>query len=253
VAFGGIRAERCPACGETGRSEYARHKEWTLHECGGCGLIYIDPLPDAALLDFMYRDTYTGATESYFGKVGRKMRRSRRRMAALARRVPAGRFLDVGCNGGFMAEAARARGFESWGIDVDPVSIAYAREHYPGCRFERMTLEDFVAARRAQGSDAFELLYCSEVIEHVPAVDRFAAALAAALAPGGHLYITTPDIGHWRRPRDLASWDGFAPPAHCLYFRPRSLAHLLARHGLEIVSRGLAFKPGIKMLCRKTG
>ncbi|MBM3540837.1 MAG: class I SAM-dependent methyltransferase, partial [Alphaproteobacteria bacterium] len=192
-------------------------------------------------------------TESYFGKVDRKMRRSRRRMAALARRVPAGRFLDVGCNGGFMVEAARARGLDAWGIDVDPVSIAYACEHYPGCRFECATIEAFLDSHAADIGAGFHLLYCSEVIEHVPGVDRFAASLARALRPGGYLYVTTPDIGHWRRPRDLASWDGFAPPAHCLYFRPESLRRLLARHGLALVRREPAFKPGIKMLCRKTG
>ena len=251
MAFGGVRADRCPACGATGRAEYARHKEWTLHECGGCGLVYIDPLPDTALLDFMYRDTYAGATESYFGKVPQKMRRSRRRLAALARAVPGGRFLDVGCNGGFMAEAASARGFEAWGIDVDPLSIAYAREHFPRARFECATIEALLDRHAAEIGTGFDLLYCSEVIEHVPEVDRFAASLARVLKPGGFLYVTTPDIGHWRRPRDLARWDGFSPPAHCLYFRPESLRRLLERHGLGLVRREPAFKPGIKMLCRK--
>ena len=253
MAFGGTRAERCPSCAEAKRTTYALHAEWTLHECARCGLVYIDPLPDASLLDYMYRDTYAGSTESYFTKVERKMRRGRARMRALVRAVPRGRFLDVGCNGGFMVEAARERGLEAWGIDVDTHSIAYARKHYPGCGFEAATVESFIASREAEGAAKFDLLYCSEVIEHIPAVNDFVAALARALAPGGYLYVTTPDIGHWRRPRDLTRWDGFSPPAHCLYFRPAALRHLLARHGFAIEREHLAFKPGIKMLCRKSG
>ena len=72
------------------------------------------------------------------------------------------------------------------------------------------------------------------------------------MRPGALLYLTTPDIGHWRRPRDIRRWDGFSPPAHCLYFTVRSLARLLARHPLETVHRRFAWKPGIKILARRT-
>ena len=41
------------------------------------------------------------------------------------------------------------------------------------------------------------------------------------------------------------------PPAHCLYFNPSSLIGLLARHGLELLRRRLAFKPGIKLFLQK--
>ena len=98
----------------------------------------------------------------------------------------------------------------------------------------------------------YDLVYCSEVIEHSPDVNRFVAAIAPLLAPGAALFLTTPDIGHWRRPRDITAWDAFCPPSHCLYFSPANLARLLARHGLRIVRRRPAFKPGIKVLARKS-
>lgn len=79
------------------------------------------------------------------------------------------------------------------------------------------------------------------------------SAIAGLLRPGGLFFVTTPDISHWRRPRNLASWDGFNPPAHCIYFNPRSLTELLARHGLAVIEQRPAFKPGIKLLARKKG
>ncbi len=79
------------------------------------------------------------------------------------------------------------------------------------------------------------------------------AKLAAVLRPRGVLYLTTPDIDHWHRPRDLARWDAFCPPAHCLYFNPKNLARLLGAHGLTVVWRALSFKPGIKLIARKDG
>jgi len=244
----GSSAPSCPACHSPDHRRYADARGAKLLECLACGVIYLDPLPTQDELAPFYEDSYAGATTSYFAKVGSKIRRSRRRMRALRRHVAGGRFIDIGCNGGFMVEAARERGFEAYGLDIDSVSIAYAREHYPRNRYVLGTVEAFEPT-----APRFDLAYCSEVIEHVPGVDRFVATLAKLLSPGGVLFITTPDIGHWRRPKDLAAWDGFAPPAHCLYFRPASLRRLLERHGLGVFRAKLAWKPGIKMLCRREG
>ena len=71
------------------------------------------------------------------------------------------------------------------------------------------------------------------------------------MAPGAVLYLTTPDISHWRRPRDLRAWVAFKPPMHCLYVSPGNLTLLLERHGLEVFKRRFAFKPGIKLFARK--
>ncbi len=174
------------------------------------------------------------------------MRRSRARMRYLSRYVAAGSFLDIGCNGGFMVEAARERGFVAHGLDLDGVSIAYARRHSPQNHYFHGTVEAF-----ATDAPRFDLAYCSEVIEHVPDVHGFVSAIAGLLRPGGVIFTTTPDISQWRRPRDLPSWDGFCPPSHCVYFNPGSLRLLLAGHGIRVIRRRIAFKPGIKVVCRR--
>ncbi len=197
------------------------------------------------MIEALYTDAYHEASSGYFSKPERKLARSRGRIRHLARYVSGGRFLDVGCNGGFMVEAAREVGFAATGIDLDPVSLDYARRHFPGSTYLHTTIE-------ALEAEPFDAIYCSEVIEHVPMVDRFVAALSALMRPGAILYLTTPDFGHWRRPKDLERWDAFCPPDHCLYFDPASLTRLLERHGLTVFRRRLALKPGIKLLARKT-
>ena len=99
--------------------------------------------------------------------------------------------------------------------------------------------------------DPFDVVYSSEVIEHVPDVRSFARTIARLLRPGGVLYITTPDLTHWSQPRDLHRRSGFGPPAHCVYFTPQSLIGLLDGAGFDLVRRRLAFKPGIKLICRR--
>jgi SAM-dependent methyltransferase len=239
----------CQVCGGITRLYYQKGAI-TLKECSSCGFIALDPLPDEAAVAHFYGDPFRGATKSYFTKVEAKLKRSRKRVRRLARMFgpgPLGKsFLDVGCNGGFLAQAAFEAGFAATGIDPDRHSIEYARAHYPACEFLEGKLEDGVIAGRR-----FDAVYCSEVIEHVPDANRFMGALAGALTPGGVLYLTTPDISHWRRPKDLTRWDAFCPPVHCLYFSPGSLALLLEKHGLAVIRRQWAFKPGIKLLARR--
>lgn len=171
----------------------------------------------------------------------------RRRARALARYAQGpGRFLDVGADAGFMTEAMRELGFEAHGVEPHPPAVAYAREHYPKNSYHQTFMEAFEPAGLT-----FAAVYCSEVIEHSPDIDAFIIAIRRVMEPGAVLYLTTPDIGHWRRPRDLASWDGFKPPAHCVYFNPRALVRFLEKHGFRILRRRLAFKPGIKLIAAR--
>jgi 2-polyprenyl-3-methyl-5-hydroxy-6-metoxy-1,4-benzoquinol methylase len=89
------------------------------------------------------------------------------------------------------------------------------------------------------------------VIEHVPQPQLFLRDIYRLLLPGGLLYLTTPDISHWRRPRKLENWDGFCPPSHLLYFNPANLISLVQRCGFELVSRRPAWKPGVKLVLRR--
>lgn len=238
----------CPIC-QAGTEPYITQGENHLVRCQGCGLVYMDPPPAPMDVQAMYADTYNGATGSYFTKVDRKLKRSRHRMRRLARMSGGGAgrsFLDVGSNGGFMVEAAREAGFKAAGLEPDGAAIAWAKQHFPHNRYLHGLLEE-----TDLGGEQFDAIYCSEVIEHAPDSNRFVAALAAALKIGGLLYLTTPDIGHWRRPRDITQWDAFCPPSHCIYFSPANLTRLLQRYGFKVEWRALSFKPGIKLIARK--
>ena len=240
----------CQVCGAAERRHFIHHQGMDLYECAACGLVYLDPMPSAAESRAFYTDAYQGATSGYFAKVEGKLRRSRGRVRQLLRRLPKGagrRFLDVGCSGGFMVEAAREAGFEAWGLDLDPVSIAYARAHYAQNQYFHGPLEDF------EPRVMFDAVYCSEVIEHLGDANAFAAGLARLMVPGAVLYLTTPDMGHWRRPKDLTTWDAFCPPAHVLYFNRQNLTRLLAKHGLTVIARRFAWKPGLKLFVRRVG
>jgi 2-polyprenyl-3-methyl-5-hydroxy-6-metoxy-1,4-benzoquinol methylase len=240
----------CPACCGVEIRPFMDYRGCRLARCDACRLVFMDPPPPATVLGELYADPYDGATAGYFKKVEKKMRRSRIRVkkiiGALGRDPKGLGFLDIGCSGGFVAEAARERGFVATGIDPDGAAISYARGHYPANTFHHGFLETIDLP-----AESFDAVYCSEVIEHSSDVNRFVARLAAVMKPGALVYLTTPDIEHWRRPRDITHWDAFCPPSHCLYFNPENLTRLLARYGLAVTRRSVAFKPGIKLMARR--
>jgi SAM-dependent methyltransferase len=237
----------CPACGRGKNELFMTYNGCDLYECKSCGTIYMFPFLDDGAAQAFYANSYDNTTSGYFAKIDKKMRRSRSRIRRLKRYVHSGRFLDVGCNGGFVVEAAREAGFIGHGLDIDPVSINYAKKSYPENSFFLGVVERYIDSRPGK----FDLIYSSEVIEHVANVRSFANSIVELLVPGGVVYLTTPDISHWRTPRDLTKWDAFGPPAHCTYFTPESLIGLLEDVGLTIIYRYFAFKPGIKIVARK--
>lgn len=247
-----IDVTACPICDAHDHAPFAQKDALHVVTCRGCGFVFLTPLPQPDDSTALYDDAYAGTTEGYFAKVDKKMRRSRGRARRLRKRASgtAPRLLDVGASGGFMVQAAREVGFAPQGIELDPKSVAFARAHYPDNDFFHGTVEAYLAAHPG-AAETFDIIYCAEVIEHVPDVNAFVAAIARLMKPDGRLYLTTPDIGHWRRPKEIARWDAFDPPAHCLYFDRASLTRLLAKHGLRILRRDLALKPGLKVLVGK--
>ena len=96
----------------------------------------------------------------------------------------------------------------------------------------------------------FDLVYCSEVIEHVPDVGHFVRQLAALVAPGGVLLLTTPDSGHKRVRNDMLHWETVRPPEHLTLFTRAGVRATLAPHFHRVVILPNA-KPGVQALAFK--
>lgn len=232
------RLPACPVCDGTDFTHLFDKAGEPFVRCGGCGLVLINPRPPQRAIDARYDPDYSAG---YTRKATKKLRRSRHRVARLAREFArGGRWLDVGCSAGFIVKAAEEAGFEAWGVDVEAGGIRYGQEVLGLGRLACGTLE-----AQAYPAAGFNVVTAYDVIEHVPDLNRFVAELARVLAPGGVVEIGTPDLGHWRVPRTLDQWPEIKPSEHLYYFDRHTLGRLLARHGLAVRKRRFALKPGL--------
>ena len=89
--------------------------------------------------------------------------------------------LDVGCRDGYWSEKLKTKGYTVVSCDLEP--------HYPGA----LTLN--ANQRLPLGDSEFDLVWCSEVIEHLLDAKFTVAEFKRILKPGGALVMTTMDMG----------------------------------------------------------
>jgi len=154
--------------------------------------------------------------------------------------------LDVGCGAGLLCEPLARLGAAVTGIDAAAENIAVARAH---AALSGLTIDYRAGGIEALAGERFDLVTSLEVIEHVATPDAFIAGLAAALAPGGLLILSTPNrtalsrlamitigegLGHI--PRGTHDWEKF--------LTPDELTALLEAAGLKVIdTRGLSLSP----------
>jgi len=153
--------------------------------------------------------------------------------------------LDVGCGAGLLAEPLARLGAKVTAIDVSPEVIAVARDHAAG---QRLAI-DYRHAAVEDLDSRFDLVTAMEVIEHVADPRAFLICLAARLAPGGLMILSTPN--RTARSRllmiTIAEGIGQIPKGtheHERFITPDEMKAMMAAAGLAVLDcEGISFSP----------
>lgn len=133
--------------------------------------------------------------------------------------------LDAGCGEGETLERLASRLPDAvTGVDLNPESVAFAAERIPGGEF---AVADILALPFED--DSFDLVFCLEVLEHIPDPGPALAELARVCR--GDLVLSVPSepwfrLGSLARGNYLSGWGNH--PEHVNHWNPRSFREFLA-------------------------
>lgn len=213
--------------------------------CVRCGLVQINPQPDSEAVAFRYNKNhgddylkYELANEKVFLRLQelalkdagfylleQKLLPPNVR-AGLAGAGEAPRVLDIGCATGALLASLQNSGWNARGVEISGPQAAYCRKQ--GLDVSALPLEE-----NHFPDSTFDVVLASHVIEHLNSPFGFALEVKRVLKPGGHFFVTTPNISGFQAQHFGSAWRS-AIFDHLYLFSQKTLRMLLEKAGFGI-------------------
>jgi 2-polyprenyl-3-methyl-5-hydroxy-6-metoxy-1,4-benzoquinol methylase len=159
---------------------------------------------------------------------------------------PGGRVLDVGCAQGTLGLTLAEKGLRVSLLDVRATNIEYAR-----ARHERgdVTFHVGLLGDTIPPDGDYDVVICTEVLEHVTAPAELLSSLARKARPGGAICLTTPNADYVlsklptfaaapQQVIDTAETNSLDGDAHRFLYSREELIALVRGVGLKVAEHG---------------
>jgi len=214
---------------------------FTFVQCAGCGHVYLSPRPRVTDFDTIYANYLTHNTGSAYhpSRLVAWAKRNlfdRPRMSKVLDRLGEGsNVLEIGAGSGQQLAFIGEMVPHPINLYANDVSFdAAAREELDGRGVRR--LEGFI--EKVDTPTRFDAILGVHVIEHVTDPVAVFSWVSAHLAPGGMLYLETPDTAAPARRIFGDNWGMTHFPRHFHLFSREKLAGLARDAGLDVVHHG---------------
>lgn len=138
--------------------------------------------------------------------------------------------LDIGCGPG---EYLRHFGPGSVGLDLNPTRARNAGLDARAWNFDGPIPQDL--------RGRFDVVWCSNLLEHVMSPHEFLIEVRRALAGGGRLFVAVPATTPLRH----GAWLGHLAADHVNFYTPRTLRRCVERAGYQIEFTGSPSLPAL--------
>jgi SAM-dependent methyltransferase len=159
---------------------------------------------------------------------------ARRRALLLDEARTGERVLDLGSGAGRFVAALRDAGADPVGVEIAEAALERARGNAPGADLRLLEPDGSLPLEHA----SVDLVWCSEVLEHVADTEHLLLEIRRVLRPSGRVLITVPFHGRVKAALiGLLRFDAHFDPTgqHLRFYTASSLARTLDRAGFEDV------------------
>jgi SAM-dependent methyltransferase len=220
----------CGVCGTTGRL-WTRGGGRDLLRCPSCRFAWVPQGLQRTNGVSIYEDAdgalFTSQADYYLDESAREAAADK--LEWVSRFVPRGRLLDVGANVGLFVDEARRR-YDAIGIEPSASAVQLGRaKGWAGV--EVGSIYDSTV------TGPFDAITLFDVIEHLEEPRQALRRCRQLLAPGGRLFLTTPDSGSLVARMLGSKWYHLDLTQHISIFSVANLTRLLHDAGFTAVAR----------------
>lgn len=225
----------CPCCGQSNFTHWMGVPDrsqsgsgyYDLLRCSSCLHTWLNNQPTPEEMGYYYGPEYHRAV----GHAGETSPRRRwgRQLQTIRRYKTAGSILDIGCSSGGFLAFLRGGPWKLYGIEANLPTAERARTITGGDIFAG----DVVDATFPH--DSFDVITCSDVLEHLYDPQKVFRRVYNWLKPGGIFYVFVPNIMSWEARMFRTYWYGLDLPRHLHHYSVNSLAVLSNSADLRIV------------------
>lgn len=221
----------CPLCKSIAVLKNSRDS-YKYYLCKMCDTLFLYPKPSKKRLDTYYKKSFVyTAGETNEEQIRRRSRIILKKLMSLNPR--GSKLLDIGSGYGYFLDEARKIGLDVEGIEPNN-ALASNSINLPAGEagqliesLHNVTFEQFFEKNRKYKYDFITLIH---VIEHVPNPKKMIQMACQLLAPGGLLYVETPNLDSHLYRAEQDNYTFLTPPDHLWIFSQKSFLKILGKN-----------------------
>lgn len=215
----------CPGCDNPDGNPIGTKNGFEIFVCTECRSLYTSQLPSEDDGE-NYDEYYTEANLVVPNFIKRRVEEI---IGGFEGFRETNRLLDVGFGSGIVLEVAKKLGWEVFGQEVSAPAVEKAKIN----GFEVFQGE---LSNAGFPSDYFDVITCSEIIEHVASPQVLLNEVSRILRPGGMFWATTPSARGISFRLLGKAWSVLSPPEHTQLYSNKGMSQMLGRAGFSDVS-----------------
>ncbi len=222
-----VETVSCLICKSQDAEERFQKDGLRVVRCKQCHLTYVNPRLKPETLSQLYNSDAI-SPHSYYQETRHADHKTFTKRLDFLQKISGDkkklRILDIGCNIGTLLFAAKQRGWECHGIDINAKVKPFFKDSGV-----HLKIGDVLKASYKKNS--FDLIVMNDLIEHIPDPRALLRKVHELLKQHGLLFLVTPDDGSFIAKIMGKHWFHFKPREHLYYFSKQHLRRLLRETG----------------------
>lgn len=218
-------------------TDFQDNRYW---KCSKCGFVFQDPVPGVPGDSSAWTNAIDpdGKRRDLTKERDFKLKNWYGSILDNIKPLRAGKVLDLGCGLGYLLSAFPS-GWEKYGFDISGFAHNFIKSNFPDINLaENLRLDEAVPP--AEHLNAYDVVVCYHVIEHVAHPEVFLKNLAMLLKPRGTLIIGTPNIGSIAAKLFRGNFR-LLGSGHVSLFNTKNIVNLMEKNGLRVYKKEFPF------------